>query len=253
MYEANVFPEDVGWERDGTLDADRLLHGGLLRIDVDLGIWEPLPFGENDAYRKFDIVKFIGEPFYTAWRCKTDAPNSEIEGTAGSGLNVGGQSVINHFTISEDRVRIWRGNSVPFVFVDVEPKVFHTYRIETRPDQTYTHYIDSEVVDEGDLLAPFPNSSARMIWWSGMYLTPNRNEWDYVRYGTIAADGSGDFDSDADVDLRDFRYFDECMAGSGPGIDAGPGCRWADMDGDDDVDFADYRAFQLAFTGGDDG
>jgi len=36
---------------------------------------------------------------------------------------------------------------------------------------------------------------------------------------------------------------------TGPNINAGPGCRWADMDADTDIDLHDFGAFQAAFTG----
>jgi len=66
--------------------------------------------------------------------------------------------------------------------------------------------------------------------------------------GPIAEDGSGDFDSDQDVDLDDYQYFQECFDNSGPGIDAGPGCRFADFDDDTDVDLQDLAQFQNSFT-----
>lgn len=73
--------------------------------------------------------------------------------------------------------------------------------------------------------------------------------WDYIGCGTIPEPGSGDFDSDGDMDLRDLYFFDECLASSGPGVEPGPGCVWANMDQDNDVDFRDFALFQLAFTG----
>jgi hypothetical protein len=249
-YEGDTFPEDHEdpWERTGTLDADRSLRGGWLIIDVDLGDWEPPPGGEQDFYKRWG-PKSPGEPFFVEWRCISDAPNTEIPGTGGSVLNAVGFNVINHFTITEDKVRIWRGNTVPFVFVDIESGVPHTYRVEHYADQLYIYYIDGEIVDSGIPRGGFPNASARIIWGSKMWWTPSTNEWDYVRYGTIPEAGSGDFDSDEDVDLRDFYFFDECVTNGGPGVEAGPGCLWADLDGDGDVDFADMGLFQLAFTG----
>jgi hypothetical protein len=244
VYEAEQLPETQGWGRDGTFDADRSIRNGILTIDVDLGIWEPLPFGEIDAYRWNDMGQFVGGALFVEWRCRADSPSTELEGTASSVLNVAGGPVINHLTIAEDRFRVWRGNSVPLLFVDIAPNVFHRYRIETRVDQTYRYFIDGDVVDEGELLAPFPNSQGIIIWGSRMYLTPSRNEWDYIRFGKMPADGSGDFDSNGSVELFDFRYFAECRSNSGPGVDAGPGCRWADTDADTDVDAQDFAQFQ---------
>ncbi|MCH7526818.1 MAG: hypothetical protein IID39_05220, partial [Planctomycetes bacterium] len=146
-------------------------------------------------------------------------------------------------------VRIWRSNKIPFVFVDIETGIPHTYRIEHYTDELYIYYIDDEIVDSGVPEGDFPNASARIIWGSLMWWTPSTNEWDYVRYGTIPEPGSGDYDSDHDLDIRDFYFFNECLANGGPDTEAGPGCRWADIDQDNDVDFHDFALFQLAFTG----
>ncbi len=249
LYEGDQYPEDMGFERVGTFDADRFLVDGDLVIHVDLGVWGPLPGGEVDAY-KLVLSGFVGQSFFVEWRCQSDAPNSEIPGTGGSILNAVGGNVINHFTITEDRIRIWRGNSVPLMFLDIKPGVFHTYRMEIYEDRAYIYFVDGQIVDAGFTLSSFPSEDARIIWGSKMWFDESTNWWDYVRFGTIPQDFSGDFDSDSDVDVDDFRYFAECAAGSGPGVDAGPGCRWADMDADADVDLHDFALFQLAFTGG---
>ncbi len=71
----------------------------------------------------------------------------------------------------------------------------------------------------------------------------------------MPVDGSGDYDSDAEVASDDFYFFHECLSNRRPGInggpaqDAGPGCRFADFDFDDDVDLLDVAEFQLNFTG----
>ena len=58
-YEGSVFPEEDDWLRVGTFDADRSMVDGRLVIDVDLGAWEPLPYGELDAYKRW-IPEFEG-------------------------------------------------------------------------------------------------------------------------------------------------------------------------------------------------
>jgi hypothetical protein len=80
-----------------------------------------------------------------------------------------------------------------------------------------------------------------------------------VRYGAVSAlfvimaaqvanaTGSGNFDGDVDVDLRDFHFFQACFTGSGGS--AAPTCAAGDADGDDDVDLMDYAAFHAALAG----
>ncbi len=118
-------------------------------------------------------------------------------------LNAWGFSVTNNFNITTDQLCIWRGNSVPLLYLDIEEGVPHSYRVEHYGDHLYAHYVDEVLVDSGKPLGDFPNASARIIWGSRMWMTPSTNEWDYVRYGRIPQDASGDFDSDGDVDVDD--------------------------------------------------
>jgi hypothetical protein len=54
--------------------------------------------------------------------------------------------------------------------------------------------------------------------------------------------GSGDFDGDADVDLRDFGGFQRCFDTSGAGLRAEE-CEIFDFSGDGEVDEGDFEAF----------
>ncbi|GJM24063.1 MAG: hypothetical protein DHS20C16_04780 [Phycisphaerae bacterium] len=57
----------------------------------------------------------------------------------------------------------------------------------------------------------------------------------------------GDRNDDCRIDLVDHAAFFECI--SGPGASADPNCVCFDSDADNDVDIDDFRAFQQAFTG----
>jgi hypothetical protein len=65
---------------------------------------------------------------------------------------------------------------------------------------------------------------------------------------TILSGIFGDFDSDNDVDLADFSYFQACFNGPNR-APARSGCGNADADGDNDVDLADFTYFQVCFNG----
>jgi len=58
----------------------------------------------------------------------------------------------------------------------------------------------------------------------------------------------GDFDSDGDVDIEDFGYFQACMTGRGPGL-LGEGCEGANFDGDSDIDENDFSLFCDCISG----
>jgi hypothetical protein len=239
-YEGDVFPEVEHWLRVGTSDADRTIVDGSLVIAVDLGVWEPLPGGEQDFYKRW-ISEFEGAPFFVEWRCMSDAPRSEILGVGGSFINATGSVPPSyHFTITQDQVRLWRDNFIPMIYVDLEPGVFHTYRVEAYGGVLYVLYIDGIEIDSGVPEGVFPNADARIIWGASMWNTPSTNHWDYVRYGTIPQAGSGDYDSDGDVDSDDLYFFQDCLLGPDA---AGPGCQWADMNADGTADAKDIRLF----------
>ncbi len=78
-----------------------------------------------------------------------------------------------------------------------------------------------------------------------MWNTPSINEWDYVRYGVIPQNGSGDFNNNGTIDDTDLYYFVDCLLG--PATDAaGPGCKWADLNADGTANAADIQAFANA-------
>jgi hypothetical protein len=113
---------------------------------------------------------------------------------------------------------------------------------------TFKWFLDGQLIDEGLAEGVFPSDNATITWRGKAWYLPAENAWDYIRYGVIPVDASGDFDSDGHIDLRDWRYFVECVERTGitPGD---PGCQWADLDFDTDVDMRDFGGFQRVFGG----
>ena len=260
-YEANVLPEQADWERVGSFDTDRWIDDGWFFQHVELGVWGPPPIGEADFCRR-PIPEFAGERvFFVEWRVETDAPSSDIDprvnGTPVVLSASGDGNALYHFTITDGRVRMLRDTTLPLVYVDVAPSVPHTYRLELYWDELYAWYIDGELIDTGIPYGEYPRTDSRITWGAQYYLQEHTTRWDYVRYGRIPVDASGDFDSDESVDLGDFYFFHECLTNrrlginGGPDNDAGPGCRFADFDSDSDVDLRDVADLQNTFTGSD--
>ncbi len=111
-------------------------------------------------------------------------------------------------------------------------------------------------MDSGVPEGLYPDPNARLTWGSRRNgIEAATTAWDYVRFGRIPEDASGDYDSDGVVALDDFYFVHECLTNErpgingGPGQDAGPGCRFADFDFDDDVDMEDIAFLQENFTG----
>ncbi len=245
-YEGEVFPEKLQWERLVFLPPGRSLDDGWFVQFFDLP-------GERAFYRR-SLADFAGETaFFVEWRVQFDAPSSILDF---SGipvvLSLGGPNAANyHTTITDERVQLFRSTFIPLVFVDIDGDTPHTYHLELRGAHFYAWYIDGQLIDSGVPEGPYPNIGSILIWGARHYDPGHTTRWDYIRYGTIPADGSGDFDTSGNVDARDFYFFHECFSNSGPGIDAGPGCRFADFDGDDDVDLKDLGVFQNGFTSDD--
>ncbi len=250
-YEANVFPEQAGWDISQIFcdPGLSLEEDGRFVVDVDLCKGDPPPGGQGATYRR-TLDEHIGsEALFFEWRLQTNADRSELPWGGGGAFAVADDFGVRYtFFIARDEAVLNRDNLLPIIHVDIEPEQFHTHRLELYGDELYIWSIDGEVVDSGIPEGFLPVFNPRTSWRTRSVWLPNTTQWDYIRYGTIPAGGSGDFNSDAVLDVDDFYFFQECRTNSGPATDAGPGCRWADMDQDSDVDAHDFALFQLAFT-----
>ncbi len=210
--------------------------------------------GGHDSYRRSLQLFNDAAPFFLEFRVQTNGDRSEIPFGAPTVVAMGNNAgVIYHVTVSRDLVKFARDVDLPFWFIEIEPGFPHTYRIELYPGR-YAFYIDAYLIDEGIPEGPFPAYDSLITWRGRSWYLPCHNAWDYIRYGVIPVDGSGDYDSDGAVTLDDFYFFHECLTNDRPGIqggpanDAGPGCRFADFDSDGDVDLLDLAEFQKAFS-----
>ena len=248
-YEANAFPESDGWERIAFQAIDRFLQGGWFVHFVDYA-------NEIDAYRK-PLADFAGVgAFFIEWRVESDAPASILDASGVPVALVAGGSTggFYHTTITDSRVQLFRDTSIPLIFVDIEAGVAHVYRLELVGNASYCWYIDGRIVDSGDPQGSYPNPDSSIIWATRRQMYNSTTRWDYVRYGTIPQDATGDYDSDGVVTRDDFYFFHECLSNERPGInggpenDSGPGCRFADFDSDGDTDLLDFADFQNRFA-----
>ena len=210
--------------------------------------------GDSDFYRA-GLAQYAGVRFFLEWRIMSDAPAAEVDHHNGAALMVMvGGPVTYHFNMANGLVQLYTGHYANLYFL-IEPDVPHTYRLEVFGGDWFELWIDG-VLAAADLPEDvFPTPDALMSFGGTYYLSGHTTRWDYVRIGVIPIDGSGDYDSDEDVDRRDFYFFHECLTNRRPGInggpdeDAGPGCRFADFDCDSDVDLLDLADFQITFTG----
>jgi hypothetical protein len=246
-------PVSEGWPLFNQYCAETWLKEGWYYQRFDP---ETCPTGTNgaqDAYVR-PITEFNGEPeFFLEFRVQTDGDRSEIPRGAPTVLAMGNFfGVVYHITVSRDLVKFSGHLYLPGLFIEIEPGVAHTFRIELYPDR-YDFYIDGNVADEGAPDGPFPAHDARISWVGSSWDLAADNAWDYIRYGVLPLDGTGDYDSDGVVTLDDFYFFHECLSNrrpginGGPGMDAGPGCRFADFNADSSTDLLDFAAMQIIF------
>lgn len=205
--------------------------------------------GAQDAFVR-SVQEFNGHPlWFVEHRVLTTGDRSEIPGAAPTVLAAGNAFGVGYnVTVACDQLKLLRDTDVPVLFFDVQPGIPHVIRLEldNGAPAIYRWYIDGLLADEGLAEGPFPAADARVTWLGGSWQLPTLNAWDYIRYGDIPADGSGDFDTSGTIDTRDFYFFGEYF--SGEAIDAGPGGRWVDFDGDADVDCSDWEAFRASWT-----
>jgi hypothetical protein len=248
-YEGNIFPDEdaVPWERLGTFDADRWIEDGWFHQYCDLGVWPGPRMGEQDFYKRW-VTEFAGaDTFFVAWRVESNAPSEILDflGTPTVLSAFGNTSAYYHFTFTDERMVVVRGTAYPMVYLDIEPGLAHSYYLELKtvvPGSRYMYawYCDAVLIDQGLTTEPYPTADSRIIWGAEHDTYENHTRWDYIRYGTIPQDGSGDYDSDGDVDEADLVAFQDCLLGPVP---HGPSCRWADINGDGITDGQDIALF----------
>ena len=257
VYTSEFFADPVseGWDSIQKICAETWVDDGLYFQQFDFLTCSLESEAGQDAYFR-SITEFDGEPqFFLEFRVQTGGDRSEIPRGAPVAVAMGNFGGISYnTTVSRDQVKFLRDIDLPILFIEIEPGVSHTYRIELYPEW-YVFYIDGDITDEGVPEGPFPAHDPRITWLGRWWNLPGENAWDYIRFGVIPEDGSGDYDSDTAVTLDDFYFIHECLTNQrlgikgGPGHDSGPGCRFADFDFDDDVDLLDFAEFQLTFTG----
>jgi hypothetical protein len=232
-------------------DPETWSDGGWYRQILDFEACPPPPEGGQDSYvRAIDVFNGVSA-WFLEFRLETTGDRSDIPGGAPTVVATGNAyGMLYHATVAKDQIKLLRDVELPIAFLDLQP-IPHVIRLElyNDPPATYHWYIDGKLVDEGFAEGPFPSMDSRISWRGKAWYLPTENAWDYFRYGEIPIQGSGDFDSNAVLDLFDFYFLTECLENGGPETTCGPGCKFGDMDEDGDVDMLDFMHFQTAFTG----
>lgn len=187
-YEGDRFPEEAGWVVfDRYCQPTEWIEAGEFCQQLVVCPGQQPPRGQRAVYER-SLAEFEGTPtFFVEWRVHTDAPRSEIPWGGGARLAIGGfQGISYSFYIASDQAKLYRGSMHPIMFVDLDPAVAHTFRLELIGDEQYTWRIDGVIVDSGIPVGAFPSARNDIINWAGASRWfPNTTRWDYIRYGTI--------------------------------------------------------------------
>ncbi len=208
-YTGETFPEELGFTRAGTLDAERRIEDGWL-VQVIRRYGEGESNGQFDGYR-YPLAEFAGaDRFYAEWRLISDGRKSELVGAAPAGASFAGDLGISyHFTIARDRMCFIRHLRWPILYFDLDDGVSHVHRVELLGEHWYAYLIDGKVMDAGRPDGAYPTEDSRMIWWANTYLHESTARWDYLEFGEMLDPG---IDCDAVKRLRA-----ECRQGNRKG------------------------------------
>jgi hypothetical protein len=246
-WDEDFFPE-LFW------DADPFPPPGERRIENGWYI-HSLSSTDEDSFFRTAIDRFFGvDGFFVEWRAISDSPAWLVEEVQVPAImSASGQAASWYrMTFADSAAGLFRHPFLPFVVAEISAGIPHVYRLEVYPDQ-YFWYIDGLVADSGVPQGPYPDANAVLGWGTRSNGFETTSAWDYIRFGRISDDGTGDIDTDNEADHVDTPYVIECLTRDGPEIfggpqqNAGPGCRFTDFDGDSDVDLLDFAEFANIF------
>jgi hypothetical protein len=181
-YEADDFPENVGWRRiyrneDGWYQggAERSLEDGVFTLDTRRSDMICDYYG---IARQMDPDP--GETFVAEWRLNIVEANQSME----VGVWIARDDPPGYVWVKYLEDEVWIGRehwSHP-----IEPYVFHTYRIESTDMVDYSLWVDGEQVHQGVFYTPTDLNSF-LAFGDPSYggNVTSVSEWDYVRFGVI--------------------------------------------------------------------
>jgi hypothetical protein len=181
-YEADEYPENVGWRRiyrneDGWYEggAERSIEDGIFVLDTRRH------YMISDYYKiERQMDPDPGETFVAEWRLKVVEANRSLE----AGVWIARDEPPGYVMVEYMEDELWIGTehwSYP-----IDPYLFHTYRIESADMIDYSLWIDDVHVHDGVFFTP---TAADSFFAFGDFsyggAVTSLTEWDYVRFGVI--------------------------------------------------------------------
>jgi len=184
-YDGDVFPDDPAGEfvvaNACSLDCSRRLENG--HFILEWGVMGDLVTYSND------VVPFGDPPpstLWVEWRFRSNQPFVGGSPTCDGKLRVNYLGTSDTAYMLQDAVFDFEGGG--FV-LGLDPDTFHTYRFESLDGNNHTLAVDGAVFksafDTGGMAAFVQFGGIGSCIAGPERPVPVRNEWDYVRYGTI--------------------------------------------------------------------
>ncbi|MGE0760186.1 MAG: hypothetical protein AB7O38_24450 [Pirellulaceae bacterium] len=178
-YEGDELPEMEGWSRvfsDG--GAERSVADGALVLDsrrsisiVDYYNWEqPLNPGPNEL-------------FVMEWSLRVDFVSAREDpnlGVFSDDFRAVGFEFSESYLIDAFH---------PNRRFEIEPHVFHSYRLQSADMRDYELWVDGIPALSGSFFGVFDNS--RVTWGDGVQGSASLADWDYFRFGVIPEPSPG--------------------------------------------------------------
>ncbi len=187
-YEGDILPGDPGWGFTGSgscePDCSQRLEGGHFILE-----WGVM--GDLVSYiHRIDEPGVVPPPptLWVEWRFRSNQPMPPTSYTCDGRLTIDYIGILDIALMFQDAVVDNEGGD--FV-LGLDPDIFHTYRFESLDGENYTMSVDGVVFNvESD----GPATDVAWIQFGGIgdcvagpeRPVPVRNEWDFIRYGTIA-------------------------------------------------------------------
>jgi len=179
-YEADDFPENVGWMRvygdeNGPQQggAERTLEDGVLTLD---GLRNDQIFDFYEIQRSIDPGP--GEMFLAEWRVLVD-PRSDARDV---GVVIARDDPPGHVAFRVGPGALWI--DADGVTIDLEPNVFHTFAFTSADMQEYQLVIDG-AVQYGSSFDSYSILHSYVTFGDGVQGEWSLSRWDYFRFGAV--------------------------------------------------------------------
>jgi len=184
-YDADVFPEEAGWERHSTDphgEVIRTIEDGVLTIDSSASLLT------TDWYLREipELELSAGEELRLEWRMRTlMTQTSGFKSDVSMGLT-NGYSRYAKFYLAPDFVSVHEDDADETILIhELAPMEWNTYVLHTGDMQQYQLQVNGDLAICGTFCHQTPAGPHLMAFGDTMYGRSSIAEWDYVKVEVV--------------------------------------------------------------------